>query len=303
MSNNNGTKYNLHTHTSAGENKQFCFISGLPRSGSTLLCNILNQNPRFHATSTSGVLDMLLAIRNNWNNIVEFKATRNDLAKMRVLRGMLQSFYADKDNAIIFDKSRGWPGFLEMAESIIGSKAKVLVCVRDIRDVLSSFEKLWRKESKSGQISQEKTHFLKFQTIEGRCDVFLNADQPVGSAYNRVKDALARGFGDRMYFIYFDELTSEPERVMREAYEFLGEKYYNHDFANVEQTTQEDDFFHGFKDLHTIRKIVRPVPSDWKEVLGDFAEKYGRLNFWNKIDMKNGENVDPKALFSINAKK
>jgi sulfotransferase len=280
MTADKGKISNLHTHTSEGELKNFCFISGLPRSGSTLLCNILNQNKRFHATSTSGVLDMLLAIRNNWNNIVEFKATRNDFAKMRVLRGMLQSFYADQDKAIIFDKSRGWPGFLEMAESLLGNKAKVLVCVRDVRDVLSSFEKLWRKESKSGQISQEKTHFLKFQTIEGRCEVFLNADQPVGSAYNRIKDALARGYGDRMHFIFFEELTTEPEKVMRGVYEFLGEKYFDHDFANVEQTTQEDDFFHGFKDLHTIRKIVRPVPSDWKEILGEFAERYGKLNFW-----------------------
>ena len=274
-------KYNLHIQTSTGEDKKFCFISGLPRSGSTLLCNILNQNPRFHATSTSGVLDMLLAIRNNWNNIVEFKATRNDFAKMRVLRGMLQSFYADLDKAIIFDKSRGWPGFLEMAESLLGHKAKVLVCVRDVRDVLSSFEKLWRKESKSGQIEQEKTNFLKFQTVEGRCEVFMNTNQPVGSAYNRIKDALARGYGDRMHFVFFDELTTKPKETMKNIYAFLGEDYFAHNFDNVEQTTNEDDFFHGFKDLHTIRNKVRPVYSDWREVLGDFAVKYENLNFWD----------------------
>ena len=31
------------------------FISGLPRSGSTLLAGILRQNPRFHAGMTSPV--------------------------------------------------------------------------------------------------------------------------------------------------------------------------------------------------------------------------------------------------------
>jgi len=30
--------------------KQVFFISGLPRSGSTLLCNILAQNPEFFVT-------------------------------------------------------------------------------------------------------------------------------------------------------------------------------------------------------------------------------------------------------------
>lgn len=40
----------------AEEAKKYYFISGLPRSGSTLLANILAQNPRFHATATSGIL-------------------------------------------------------------------------------------------------------------------------------------------------------------------------------------------------------------------------------------------------------
>lgn len=35
--------------------QQFLFISGLPRSGSTLLSAILLQNPRFHAGITSPV--------------------------------------------------------------------------------------------------------------------------------------------------------------------------------------------------------------------------------------------------------
>jgi len=40
------------------------FISGLPRSGSTLLAAILRQNPRFHAAMTSpvgGLVDRILA--------------------------------------------------------------------------------------------------------------------------------------------------------------------------------------------------------------------------------------------------
>lgn len=279
----------LNTHTSSGEEKSFYFIAGLPRSGSTLLCNILNQNPRFHATSTSGVLDMLLAIRNNWNNITAFKATRNEPAKLRVLRGMLHSFYADVDKPLIFDKSRGWPGYLEMAETILGSKAKVLVPVRDVRDVLASFEKIWRKDSKTGQIPQEKKFAKEFQTVEGRSDVWMRSDQPVGSSLNRVKDALRRGYGDRMFFIRFEDLTRKPEKTLREVYEFLGEEWYQHDFDNVEQVTQEDDFFHGFQDLHTIRQRVEPVPSNWKEILGPKAEKYEAFNFWEK-PLKTGDN-------------
>lgn len=262
--------------------KSFCLISGLPRSGSTLLCNILNQNPRFHATPTSGVLQMLLTIRNNWNKISAFAAVRNEPAKLRVLRAMLLSFYSDVDKPIIFDKNRGWPGHFEMIEALLGHKPKMLVTVRDVRDVLASFEQLWRKESRTGQTPQEKSFPQEFKTITGRCQVLMKSSQPVGDSYNKMKDALQRGHANNMHFITFENLTTDPKKVMKEVYKFLGEEYFEHDFDNIEQTTKEDDFFHGFTDLHTIRGEIKPVPSYWKEVLGPFAESFEKYNFWDK---------------------
>jgi hypothetical protein len=44
------------------------------------------------------------------------------------------------------------------------------------------------------------------------------------------------------------------------VYRFLGEEPCAHDFNNVEQTTFEDDFVYGFKDLHIIRQKVEPQP-------------------------------------------
>ena len=263
--------------------KEFYFVSGMPRSGSTLLCNILNQNPRFHATATSGVLDLILLVRNNWNLIPELKLLPDDLTKFRVLKSIMPSFYANIEGPVIFDKSRGWPAHLEMAETLLGTKAKILIPVRDIRDVLASFEKIWRKEAALKIIPQEKEHAEKFQTVEGRCEVWLQTNQPVGKAYNAIKDALARGYRDRMHFIYFNELTENPERTMRDIYKFLGEEYYPHDFNNVEQSTHEDDRIYGFTDLHTIRNEVKPLISDWKKILGEQAEKYGKLNFWDNL--------------------
>ena len=264
--------------------KHYC-ISGLPRSGSTLLCNILNQNPKFHATSTSGVVTLLLMIRDNWESITEFKATKTDLEKFRVMKSVLPSFYKDIDADVIFDKSRGWPAHFEMIESLTGEHAKTLVCVRDIRDVLSSFEKIWRKESASRLIPQEKQFREQFQTVEGRCEVWLKAGQPIGKAYNNIKDALRRGYGDRMHFVFFEKLTTDPESVMRDIYAFLDEEYFEHDFNTIKQTTHEDDRMHGFTDLHTIKEKIEPVASDWQAILGSHAEKYDALNIWYKGEL------------------
>lgn len=260
--------------------KTLHFISGLPRSGSTLLCNLLAQNPRFHATTTSGILDVMLLVRNQWDKLPEFQATRNEAGKLRALTGILRGYHDEDEQPrpVVFDKSRGWLGFLEMAEAVLGRKAKVLVCVRDVRDVLASFERLWRENTATRQFAQEQESYYKWQTVEGRCEVWMAPHHAVGTAYARVKDALARGFRDRMHFVEFDKLTGDPTDTMHAIYDFLGEDFFQHDFENVQQVTWEDDEMHGVPNLHTIRPKVCPVPSQWPKYLGAAAEPYLSLN-------------------------
>jgi len=227
-------------------------------------------------------MDVMFGVRNQWDKLVEFKATPNPEAKLRVLRGILDSYYADTDKSVVFDKCRGWLSLLGMAEEVLGHKAKVLVPVRDLRDVLASFEKLWRETSKTDQINQESQDYFSFQTTQGRAENWLRPDQPVGLAYNRITDAFQRGYADRMFLIDFDEMTRNPEETFKKIYAFLGEEYFEHDFDNVEQITWENDAIHGFKGLHDIRSKVEPVETSWPKVLGSFAEKYGKMNFWKK---------------------
>src|SRR3989338_2939577 len=263
-----------------GVGKIFYFISGLPRSGSTLLTNILAQNPRFGVSNTSGIMDVIFGVRNTWDKHIEFQAHPDEAAKLRVMRGILENYYANSDKPVIFDKCRGWLSLIEMAEAILGRKEKILVPVRDVRDVLASFEKLWRETSKTSQVGQESAFYFDVQTVEGRAGVWLRGDQPVGLAYNRVRDTLNRGYGDRLYFVQFEHLTSNPEKTMEGIYDFLGEQKFKHDFAHVEQVTYENDSVHGFKDLHTIRNKVVSVPPQWPSILGPFAEQFGKMNFW-----------------------
>jgi len=251
--------------------RKFYFISGLPRSGSTLLCNILAQNPRFHATSTSGILEIMYMVRNQWDKLVEFQASPDDEAKLAVIRGILYSYHEKVEKPVVFDKSRGWLAYLEMVKAALREEPKVLVPVRDLRDVLASFEKLYRNNAHLFQPAPEgqpQTYF-DWQTLEGRCRIWASNSQPVGLAYNRIKDALDRGWGKSVCFVPYEVLTADPEKVMKDVYTFLGEEYYSgHDFNNVEQVTHENDFVHGFRNLHTIRQKVEPQPPSWPKVLG-----------------------------------
>jgi sulfotransferase len=265
----------------AAEAQIMHMLGGLPRAGSTLLCNILAQNPRFHASHTSGCMDIMFIVRNEWNNLIEHKAHPMPEAQKRVLAGIPAAYYADVKKPVIFDKCRGWPSVIEMAEHVLGRQIKILVPVRDIRNVLASFEKLWREQTKSGQVAGERENYVQMQTVAGRCEFWSRRDQAVGLAYSRIQDAIRRGLADRMHFVEFEELTANPKKTLDGIYKFLGEKKFAHDFDNVKQVTTEDDSVHGFgAGLHKIRSKVEPVTAAWPEILGKVAERYATENFW-----------------------
>jgi len=264
--------------------KTYHFISGLPRSGSTLLANILAQNPRFHTTATSGIADIMLMVRNQWDKLLEFQAHPNDDAKKRVLKGVFQAYFEDVEKPVVFDKSRAWVAFLELLEYSIGYKPKILVPVRDVRDILASFEKLWRKNASTRQIPQEAANYVDFQTVEGRCAVWMRGNEPVGIAYNRIKDAVVRGYTSQLYFVEFERLTRNPEDVMKEIYAFLGETYFKHDFNKVDQVTVENDTVYGIEGLHDIRNKVEPIEPQWSTILGHASDPYANLSFWKRLD-------------------
>ena len=54
--------------------KQFYFLSGLPRSGSTLLSSILNQDERVYASANSPLLDMLYYNEQYWRDSEQGRA-------------------------------------------------------------------------------------------------------------------------------------------------------------------------------------------------------------------------------------
>jgi len=267
-------------------NKNIYFLAGLPRSGSTLLANILAQNPSMYVTPTSGIVDMLSTIRNAWDRNDAFQATNRKLSeqiKLRVLQAMLEAYFAHTDRPICIDKNRYWMEFLEMAAALLGGRdrVKIIVTVRDLRDTVASFEQLYRKTSALGQIHQEANLALKFKTAMGRVETFVDDGQPVGRAYNAIRDAITRGWRDRMHFVDYDALTHHPAETLNQLYGFLGHAEFPHDFEHVEQTTVEDDYVYGFKDLHVIRSQVRPQPPQWNRV---FDETVFHTPVWKNIE-------------------
>lgn len=257
--------------------KTIHMISGLPRSGSTLLCNILAQNPEMHSTPTSACHEALFVLRNAWGEWVEHRAAKSLSNNLQPVLNATINAYHNTDRPVVIDKGRGWLSLIELAEFALDRKVKIIVPVRGIPQILSSFEKLHRKTQ-----AKDQGNYFQAQTIQGRSEHLLGAEQVLGLAYNRLKDAMMRGLGDRLCLVEFDDLTHNPKETLEDIYKFLELPNFEHDFTSVEQYTHEDDSVHGM-DLHTIRKDVKPIKDDSASVLGvDLCKQYTGTEFWRK---------------------
>lgn len=252
--------------------KTIHFIAGLPRSGSTLLCNILAQNPRFAATHTSGCIDVLLGIRNSWRHSAANRAHYDPKAMENVARAAMYAYHDSfTDRPVVFDKCRGWMQHFEFTEHILNHPVKILLPCRAVPDILASFEKLHRETSRHqlSPLDMEMPEQPRCVTVGARCAKLMEPMHVVGWPLNAMQELILRAPKESYHFVEFTELTGNPEKTMKEIYNFLEEEYYAHDFNHVEQVTQEDDAVHGYVNLHTIRNKVDPVPSQAKEILGE----------------------------------
>jgi sulfotransferase len=264
--------------------KKFYFISGLPRAGSTLLTNVLAQNPKFHSSATSSMLDLILQLRENWMQLEGHKANPNGQDKWKVIKAVVENYH-NTDKSIIFDKNRGWTNHIEFIEKVLGYEVRIICCVRNLEDTVSSFEKLFRKNRAENEIHGEfKTP--KMKTLQGRCETWISDEGVIGRPYINLKDAFDRGLESRLVLLPYEYFTNNPEDAMKAVYEFIGEPYFNHNFENIEQLVGEtDDIGFGWgQDLHKIKEgKIKPTPSDAKIVLGEkLAELYSNKEFWKQ---------------------
>lgn len=261
--------------------KQIHFTSGLPRACSTLLQQLLAQNPRVHATATSPLHEIGYIARQVFQT-EEAKAVTGPVMEAMyfnyVRGGCEAAFDGLTDRPAVVDKCRSYIGHLDQLFKV-WPNAKVLVPVRDIRGVLSSLEKK-RRQHPSPMHGFEQRDPSAFTTIEKRVQGWL-ASPPVGIAIERLHDSLR--FKDRLCYVHAEDLTERPAETMAKVWAYLGEEPFNgHDFNNVAQYTHEVEVGWPYGD-HTIRGKVQPLAPDWSETLGRdlsnaLAQKFDWVN-------------------------
>ena len=256
--------------------RKFHFISGLPRSGSTLLSAVLRQNPRFAAGMTSPVGSLLGAMMTHFSAGSEFGAVIDQAQRRRLLRGLFDNYYADAGGDVVFDSNRLWCAKLPSIKDLYPT-ARVIACVRNVAWVMDSIERLYR--ANPFENTQLFGDDLERNTVYSRTETLAQGGRLVGFAYSALKEAYYGEHADSLLLVEYELLTQAPEKVLRLVYDFLGERWFDHDFANVAYDAPAFDQALGVAGLHRVRPKIALEPR--RTVLPpDLFEKYSTLSFW-----------------------
>jgi sulfotransferase len=257
------------------------YQSSFPRAGSTLLQNILAQNPAFYVTPTSGLLELVFGARLNYTNSPEFKAQDGATMKKAFLAfsraGMQAYFEALTDKPYVVDKSRGWGVHYDLLEMIHGEEPKIICMVRDLRAILSSLEKKFRQNPDKYRPVENHSNLSGTTTLK-RAHLSLQS-APVGLALDRLIEVHQRGWAKKILFLRFEDLTAQPAATLQKVYQYLGVPDYTHNFDKVLQVTEEDDKIFGVPGLHEIRPKVEPLQNDYLDILGRDVVRHLQQNY------------------------
>lgn len=270
--------------------KTFYFMAGLPRSGSSVLSAILNQNPRFYSGPSSPVVSTMLSIENSLSNDELFLGYPKIEQGKQIIASVLPQYYSDRSEPVIFDKNRSWTVRMEYIEGYFDIKPKVICPVRDISEILTSFIEMHRRNpyQVNGRINFMDEMLVKNNiplTDDNRCEMLASANGILGQSVEALRKALMEGYDGNIHLVEYKDLVNNPKETIQKIYEFLGEEPFDHTFDNLENQNRENDAqIYGLADMHEVRSNLESISKKPEDVLSpEIIEKCKGTEFWRVL--------------------
>jgi sulfotransferase len=242
---------------------RFVGVTGLPRAGSTLLCQLLAQHPEIHCEGHSSPLcNTLLGIRRMVSDDsfflsqldTTFDSSYGHLAG--AMQGFLRGWHHDSRKPVVVDKNRAWLHAVELLLHI-EPDAKLIVCLRDLAQIYGSIEAQHQRTILVDFID----HLADYDRF-GRADMLFAKDKAIGSpliSLHAVAD-LPKTVQEHLYFLRFEDLMERPMTCMSHIYSWLGVAALEIDPAKLKVGDRESDSHYHMKYSHQqAERIVKPA--------------------------------------------
>ena len=221
----------------------FYFMSGLPRSGSTLLSAILSQNPSIHAEGNSAVCQLMWDMQVSCEGYAQEQLLANNRQKTQhdLISSIPIVYYKNTTKQNVVDKCRSWtlPPNMDMIKRYITKKPKVIVLTRPVDDIVKSFFKLRKKNG------------LKDNSSE----LLIKGSEPLMRSLDGVEWARKNNRGEFL-FIEYDDLVDHTSDILRSIYEFCGWELYEHNLNKIKNKYPENDHVYGLLGMHDVRPTI-----------------------------------------------
>ena len=265
--------------------KTYFFLSGLPRTGGSLLGAILDQNPDIYVGPTSPVLTFCANTDQLFQSLVYRSFPKEDF-KFRMLSRICDDWYSDIDSPIVIDKSRGWSGCPGFA-GLFTNNVKIICTVRSILEILSSWILLSRKSPESFIDKDLKNLPISALTDDNRCDYLMEKEH---GTIDQSLSSLKEGFKIQnfnhtnfLHLVEYDDLINDTENIINGIYNFLELPTYKHQYDNIKNITRENDMLLGMPEMHDVRSTISRSNNNPLEILSDnIIKKYSGLEFWRE---------------------
>jgi sulfotransferase len=270
-------------------NKTYHFMSGLPRSGSTVLSAILNQNPDVYASPQTDLVSLLYTLESSIPELEGYKAGLLHQGFASVMHNMANTFYDHIDKPVIIDKNRGWgtPYNWDNLSPYVSAEGKVILTMRPILEVLASFVKVSRQSQKITKRQQYLNPNLWVSNYRNESDAVVDNLMMPNGEIDRALFSIANllnNHKDRVHLVWFDDLLDRPQATMSSIYSFLELDNFDHNFSKIVAVDKHDDLAgYGVAGLHDVKKKLSRPKTDPANYLSDYSiQKYANcLDFLN----------------------
>jgi sulfotransferase len=229
------------------------FISGLPRSGSTLLAAVLRQNPRLHAHITSPMGNLLTATMRQLCQDNETSVFVDNEQRRAIFQGLFDGYYGRQHPIqTVFDTHRVWAAKIAALKDIFPD-AKMICCVRHVPWIIDSLERLVQANP------LEASRIINYDVgmnVYARYEAVSTGAGLVGYAWNSLRDAFYGPHNESLMLLTYETLVTEPRRALRAVYDFIGAPAFAHDFETISFATEEFDSRLGAPGLHRVRAQI-----------------------------------------------
>lgn len=265
--------------------KTINFLTGLPRSGNTVLSAILNQNPKFYSSPLSPICDMSWMLVDGYLKQNDAIRNFNQFGLEESIKNLPQNYYSNINKTIIFDRAKCWttPENIKIIK-LINDKPKIIFTVRDPLEILSSFIIQYKNNNFLEKMMEESGYapYYYLPLEDAKCDFLMSSNMDLQKGFLSLHTALKSEIKNNVFFIDYNELILNPKKILNNLYLFLEEEPYNHDLNNIQKIEKDDGLINSEPlNLHLVRNNLEKVLTSTKNILSDYVlTKYSNLNFW-----------------------